>query len=482
MKQSWNRPDWSSSRSARCLRTALVLVPVACGTDPAAPASELSVTPEVLLLAVGEHAALSIVSADQTRSSELQWTSTDSGVVSVDDAGGVTGVRAGRAAVVVTAPWGADTATVAVGPVAFESLSAGEAQTCGIITHGLPFCWGSAWWGELGNGVAGAHEESRVPVPVSIHVPLAQLSAGSGVTCGLDTGGALYCWGANVHGQLGNGRLRQRHVAVPTPIAPGLRFSQIEAGSGHSCALTTSGSLYCWGSNATGAVGTGEGTLGDHFPAPVEISTPVPLQSITVGGLSCGLAADGRAYCWSNNRFGQVGDGTATPRLAPAPAADTLRFSEIGAGGIHVCGLTPEGQVYCWGNNWYGQLGLPSDSVEASLTPVLQDLGQQVIDLSVGGHHTCVRVRDGSTLCWGDDRHGQLGDGEPFGLHSSTPVRVSSRERFESIVPGQGTHACALTPAGAAYCWGNNLAGQLGIGSDERLRTEPAPVLAPGES
>ena len=132
-------------------------------------------------------------------------------------------------------------------------------------------------------------------------------------------------------------------------------FTQVVAGSSHTCALTSTGSAYCWGANGEGQLG--DGTRLVRF-TPVAVDQPAAFVSLTAGTAhTCGLTAGGVAYCWGSNVDGQLGDGTTATRLVPNEVAGGSRFASLTAGPDHTCGLTDEQRALCWGNDDIGQVG-----------------------------------------------------------------------------------------------------------------------------
>ena len=140
---------------------------------------------------------------------------------------------------------------------------------------------------------------------------------------------------------------------------------------------------------------------------------------------TCGVTTGGDAYCWGDNRFGQLGDGSTNDSSVPVLASGGHSFASVSAGGSHTCGLTTTGAVYCWGHNDYGEIA-PSERPQ--LCPVLRNnrlvdhacstsplpvdsRGSSFAAVSAGTNHTCVITTDGTWYCWGGNERGQLGDG-----------------------------------------------------------------------
>ncbi|HEY6784343.1 MAG TPA: Ig-like domain-containing protein, partial [Gemmatimonadales bacterium] len=196
------------------------------------------------------------------------------------------------------------------GGLKFTTLAVGYSNTCGLVPGGSAYCWGYNYDGEVGSGLASP--SVNVPTAVSGGLSFASLAAGDGVTCGLTAGGAAYCWGYNGGGALGDGTVLTR--ATPTAVAGGLSFMAITTSGDHSCGITTAGAAYCWGSDVAGALGD-SGAATQLVPVPVH-SGGVTFRAISAGyNHTCAVATSGAIYCWGSNELGQVGPngGPASP-------------------------------------------------------------------------------------------------------------------------------------------------------------------------
>ncbi len=341
-------------------------------------------------------------------------------------------------------------------------LDAGADYSC-ILRGGVTECWGSNQFGKLGDGTTVVGRST--PVVVLGGLTLETLAVGYHHACGLDSGGAAYCWGLNGAGTLGDGTTTDR--PTPTAVAGGLVFKQLSANESHTCGITATGAAYCWGGN-------GFGQLGVAWPVfqsvtPIAVSTDLAFHSVaTGGGHTCGLTEHGAAYCWGQNVSGQLGDGTTTQRFAPVPVQGDLTFVELVAGDIHTCGRTLAGKAYCWGGG--GKLGSGPPPIDRSLPiEVLGDLSLQ--SLAAGAGHTCGITSTGAAYCWGANFYGQLG--QP-GDDAQAPVEVSGGLTFAQLAGG-GRHTCGLTTTEDAYCWGDNFFGELGNGTTSETPS-PTPV------
>ncbi len=256
--------------------------------------------------------------------------------------------------------------------------------------------------------------------------------------------------------------------AASTPAATIGRttFTQVAVGMAHTCGLTTAGGVLCWGSGTWGELGDGTTTGSRPVPAPVVgLSSGVhALSSISAAQHNCALLDTGRLECWGWNDQGQLGDGTHTTRTTPVPVKGAPSgIVSVSAGGQFTCVLTTAGAVWCWGVAMGGSMGTPSNP-----TPhVVPGLSSGVAALSAGDAHACAVMTSGTLKCWGDNSNGQLGDGTT--TDSVTPVDVVGLGSGVASVGGGAYDTCAVTTAGAAWCWG-------------KLTDSTAPIPVPGMS
>jgi len=177
---------------------------------------------------------------------------------------------------------------------------------------------------------------------------------------------------------------------------------------------------------------------------------------------TCAVLSDGRVKCWGWNQYGQLGNGTNDDSLVPVFVSGIDNAILVSAGYAHTCAVLGDGTVKCWGSNEAGQLG--NGVTEDSTLPVAVSDLNNVKFVSTGGEHTCALLKDGTAKCWGLNIAGQLGNGGPYSYYY-TPDSVSGLNNIISISAGQ-IHTCAVIDNGKAYCWGANISGQLGDGSN----------------
>jgi serine/threonine-protein kinase len=274
----------------------------------------------------------------------------------------------------------------------FGAVSAGGDHTCALNRGGNVRCWG---------GLAGPSGRYRA------------LSSGVGYACGITGARTTACWGANDRGQLGDGTTVSRASGVS--LQSDLGFEMLAAGDAHTCGVLE-GRVYCWGNDAWGQTGTGVFEAG-YVSQPTEVEGDHGYLAYVAAGTNhtCALTRIGAALCWGANDYGQLGDGSRQQRLAPRPVRapmggrQPLAFQMLSAGESHTCGVATTGRLYCWGDNRFGQLG--DGTTTQRVVPVRVDVDESIEEVSAGWHHTCAVAVSGVTYCWGANDHGQLGDG-----------------------------------------------------------------------
>lgn len=272
-------------------------------------------------------------------------------------------------------------------------------------------------------------------------------------TCALLGEGTLYCWGGNGQFQLGYGATGNTRDSLPRLSTTSERFLQVDASEWHSCAVTNTGATYCWGTAFDGELGSE--TL-DQAPTPVRVDGGVLLGLVTLGkSHSCGLSLSGGAYCWGLNDLGTLGRDTTSTRT-PVPVAGGFTYVDLAAGDYHTCGVISNGAALCWGSNSFGQVGTgDTATVGTYREPAAVNTLLAFEEITAGNVHTCALTPTGQAHCWGDNLVGMVGDGSQ--TERRTPVAVAGNLAFASITAGAG-HTCALTPTFQLYCWGDNRA------------------------
>ena len=354
--------------------------------------------------------------------------------------------------------------------LSFRQVSAGYSHTCGLTPDNRAYCWGYNFFGQLGDGTA---TDRLTPIPVAGGHRFLQVSAGTSHTCGVTLHNRAYCWGAGYTGALGDGTTAEIRL-TPIRVAGRLRFRHVVAANHHSCGVTTENRAYCWGDNIFGEIG--DGTRGTLRLTPVPVSGGLRFRQVSAALLhTCGVTLNDRAYCWGTNSRGELGGGPPGD-VSPTPVrvVGGLRFRRVIAGWQHTCGVTQDDQAYCWGDNVFGQLGDGTTTHRLMPLPVAGGLRFRQV-AAAGQDYTCGVTSDDRAYCWGRNRVGQLGNGTI--IQRLTPVAVGGGLRFRQVT-GRFNHSCGVNLGDVAYCWGSNSEGQLGDGTTTTRLTPVAVAVA----
>lgn len=308
------------------------------------------------------------------------------------------------------------TPSTVIGLPPVSAIVAGGGHACALTIAGGVKCWGRNDSGQLGNGTT---TNTKLPVDVTgLTTGVTQITAGSSFTCALTTAGAIKCWGANNAGQLGNGNSITSSTPVTvTGMTGNARTITAGSSSGHICAITTAGGLKCWGANASGQLGNGN-TAASSVPVNV-IGLTTGVTEVSPGGNhTCALTTSGGVKCWGQNNAGQLGNGTTTNSTTPTNVTGLTDARTIISASAFTCALTTSDAVKCWGVNNNNQLGNGTTTNSTTPTNVTAD----AVQIGVGSNHACVLTTTGGLKCWGANVNGQIGNGTT--LNAKTPANV----------------------------------------------------------
>lgn len=315
-------------------------------------------------------------------------------------------------------------------------LDAGGEHACAVTSAGNVYCWGGNSNGELGDGTM-TSRTLPVLVRTSVGGPalssVTQVSAGRLHTCARRNDSRVYCWGAGTSGQLGNGATTTRAYAVQVlaPVSGSQILAvEVEAGTGaYSCARQSTGAVFCWGSNASGQLGNAGGT--GNFSRPVQVvgeggtGTLSGALALSLGAKACARLAS-RVLCWGGSSVAYR--PVAVPGIG---GTGTLAASVYQSGAEHSCAVTSMG-LSCSGANGVLQLGDGTRTARANQT-LVAGLGGAVgtmlgaaLDVDVGEDHTCAIDGSRRIVCFGANEYGQIG---VLAIGDKHPTLASSPSR-----------------------------------------------------
>jgi alpha-tubulin suppressor-like RCC1 family protein len=331
-------------------------------------------------------------------------------------------------------------------------------------------------------------------------------------TCGLK-GGRAACWGSDVWGALGQGKVLMNCPSpigggagcrlAPRPVVGNHVFQTLAAGgqadrgvgppfSRFACGIESSGQAFCWGSDTNGELGDGAQYPNEN-PTPIRGALGVTWSAIWSGmDHSCGLDRNGKAYCWGAEMWGEIGDDAPPPQQTftpygavpiPSPVLGGLTFRQVEAGRVHSCGVTTAGEVYCWGYNGLGHLGTPTVDCSTdprypapcSATPVKVQSSQTFTYVTTGLAHTCALATTGAIWCWGLAVNVGAGSPTQLGVPCPadprircvlTPIQTKTSVRFKQVDAGMN-FTCAVSTTQKIYCWGSDFYGLAKTGTAE---------------
>lgn len=364
------------------------------------------------------------------------------------------------------------TPDVAPAPTQWKEVSAGSTQTCGLAGDDSIWCWG------IGAGCPGLDKDALIDLSVDTpaggdnHECLPQrvnsdarwrsVSASErGTSCGIKDDGTLWCWGSSLNPSqveieddwkmisTGENRCGVRENGTMwcgwgllMRVGQQQDWRQVSVGQRLKCAITTEGSLRCWGRLLERWDLDAEST-----DEPIEIDSRTDWAQVDCGGRHCcGLRDDDSLWCWGESDV----LGLENPKsLQPEPIGDDDGWQTVSVGSRHACASREDETLWCWGEALYGQLGL-GDTTDRS-EPVKLETPGQWADFSAGKHHNCGLDESGTMWCWGKNTRGQLGAGREI---PSEKVRVAGDRRFKGVSAGQN-HACAVADDRTLWCWGS---------------------------
>jgi alpha-tubulin suppressor-like RCC1 family protein len=330
------------------------------------------------------------------------------------------------------------------------------------FSDGTLWAWGQNSFGHLGDGTS--TDRSSPVTTAGGGINWKQVACGGSYnTAAIKTDGTLWTWGWNFNGELGDGTTTKRSSPVTT-AGGGANWKQVACGYRYAAAIKTDGTLWTWGSNTAGRLG--DGTIVTSRSSP----------GTTAGGgtnwkqVSCGYAytaavkTDGTLWTWGSNISGQLGTGTTTNRSSPGTTTGGgTNWREVACGGSHTAAIKTDGTLWTWGDNSRGPLG-DGTTISRSSPGTTAGGGTNWKQVACGDRHTAAIKTDGTLWTWGDNRFsGQLGDGTTMS-RSSPGTTAGGGTNWKQVACGT-LHTAAIKTDGTLWTCGYNFFGRLGDGT-----------------
>ena len=379
--------------------------------------------------------------------------------------------------------------TTSAGGTNWKQVATSNTMTVAIKTDGTLWTWGRGT-----NGRLGTNDATQRNTPVTTFAGgtnWKQCSCGYGSAVAIKTDGTLWGWGRNGFGELGDNTTTGRLTPVTT-FAGGTNWKQVAIGSGNdgaTAAIKTDGTLWIWGTNGYGQLGTNDTT---------QRNTPVTTfaggtnwKQVTIGRVvTAAIKTDGTLWVWGRNTNGQLGNNTTTHSSTPITTfAGGTNWKQVDVSESHTTAIKTDGTLWSWGLGTSGQLGRNSDN-SSRLTPVTTFAGgtnwadtatgapEELYTLFCGFYHTAAIKTDGTLWTWGYNALGQLGDNTTTAARSTPVTTFAGGTNWKQVSFGFN-HTTAIKTDGTLWTWGGNGAGQLGDNTTTD-RSTPVTTFAGG--
>ncbi|MFT3838333.1 MAG: hypothetical protein QM723_15220 [Myxococcaceae bacterium] len=336
-----------------------------------------------------------------------------------------------------------------------DAIATGDSHACAIHSGAL-WCWGSNASGQLGLGDTLPRNR---PTPLDAGTNWVEVTAGYEATCARKTDGSVWCWGDNSNLTLGQGGGGARSTPGQVPLM--FAASQVALHFAHACAISAADqSLHCWGFNTEGQLGLNDGFPGQNQGNPQPVSGGMQWKQVSAGqGHTCAIRSDGTMWCWGRNSDGEGGLGNGAPiqTRSPQQVGTDNTWLEVRATQNASCALKQDHSLWCFGEPYDG-------TTNNLLAPTRIGTRNDLQHVEMETFNVCTLDSTGKQQCWGRNDEGELGNGDTASIW--TPTDVAGGPWLGEAV-GR-FFRCNIDQAGHVFCTGENSDGELGVGDNMR--------------
>jgi alpha-tubulin suppressor-like RCC1 family protein len=376
--------------------------------------------------------------------------------------------------------------TTFAGGTNWKQVSSGYAHMAAIKTDGTLWTWGSGSYGRLGNLLVDrstpvttfAGGTNWADTATTEPEDLYTLSAGSFHTSAIKTDGTLWTWGRGDFGQLGNSTTNY-YIRTPiTTFAGGTNWKQVESNFDFTSAIKTDGTLWTWGNGGQGRLGNAQIT--NRLTPITTFAGGTNWKQVSSGGFhTAAIKTDGTLWTWGNGLNGQLGNATLTNTSTPVTTrAGGTNWKQVSAGNTHTAAVKTDGTLWIWGDTSQGRLGNAVITGNRSTPVTTFSGGTNWKQVSAASGFVAAIKTDGTLWTWGNGSSGRLGNS--LETNRSTPVTTRAGGTNWKQVSGGYRHTAAIKTDGTLWTWGNAINGRLGNAVTTGNRLTPITTFAGG--
>ncbi|WP_026977994.1 LamG-like jellyroll fold domain-containing protein [Flavobacterium tegetincola] len=344
-------------------------------------------------------------------------------------------------------------------PGCWKQISFGAEHTIAIAENGTLWGWGSNSYFQFGLG-SGYGTNSSLPVQIGTANNWKSISANENMTMAITTSGTLWTFGySSGNGSMGNGTMT--NPLYPMQVGTASDWESVSVGKTHCLGVKSTGTLWSWGSGFNGALGHGLGLTSTLNYVPTQIGTATNWKAVSAGdNLSLALTTSGTLWVWGSSSDGRLGLGNSSNVNEPVQIGTDTDWKTIDAGSDFALAVKTSGTLWAWGSNQFGKLGLGhTNSVNI---PTQVGTATDWKEVSTGLFHTMAITNSGTLWSWGYNNYGQLGTANS--TNQNAPVQVGNNTNWDSLSTNVFSSG-AVTSAGTLFTWGYNSSRQLGLGN-----------------